>query len=111
MNLLMCSSILLATNPNLLLTACNDTHIRIFDVRSLASIPSKDSSLTKEDAVDIKHASVQFEREVIEEWSEKKEDFLLDLGSHGAACTNANWSPDGLEILSTSYDSKLRGKS
>ncbi|WVR07792.1 hypothetical protein IAU60_004835 [Kwoniella sp. DSM 27419] len=106
--------------PHLLVTACNDQHLRIWDARHLSTIPSTtDTSLSPsvkaengKDATSYPDSHItgetDYERVMKHLYSAKGKGLLRASWQHGKSCSAAYWDSWGRRVLSTSYDDKLR---
>ncbi|WWC64442.1 uncharacterized protein I303_107052 [Kwoniella dejecticola CBS 10117] len=104
--------------PHLVITAGNDQHLRLWDVRCLSSI----SQSNKPESVPLKtetngngdgpetHLTGETEYEEVAKYMSSKKGAGLLRGSwqHGKSCSSAYWDPWGRRVLTTSYDDKLR---
>jgi len=110
--------------PHLVVTAGNDQHLRIWDVRHLAKIQpravdrlsppaeSKDLNGDPKPRFDTRPTSdIPYEQVDHHLSSAKGKGLLRASYQHGKSCSAAYWDPWGRRILSTSYDDKLRGES
>ena len=108
--------------PHLVVTAGNDQHLRIWDVRHMSKIqPRAVDRLTpppdvKGEGEDVKphfdtHPTSVIPNEMVERHvsSAKGKGMLRASYQHGKSCSSAYWDPWGRRILTTSYDDKLRG--
>ncbi|OCF40777.1 WD repeat-containing protein [Kwoniella heveanensis CBS 569] len=112
--------------PHLLVTACNDQHLRIWDVRHLTSIPADSNSAhmptpppsakrEKGSEVNVStssdsHVTGETEYDKVAKYmsTSKGKGLLRASWQHGKSCSSAYWDPWGRRVLSTSYDDKLR---
>ncbi|WVR00348.1 hypothetical protein IAU59_007491 [Kwoniella sp. CBS 9459] len=112
--------------PHLIVTACNDQHLRIWDVRHLSSIPADSNSshmptpppsakLERGSDADTSrypdsHITGETEYEKVAKYmsTSKGKGLLRASWQHGKSCSAAYWDPWGRRVLSTSYDDKLR---
>ncbi|WVW86016.1 hypothetical protein I302_108054 [Kwoniella bestiolae CBS 10118] len=100
--------------PHLIVTAGNDQHLRLWDVRALSSI--KPGSLpspvtdTNGDADNDTHITSETPYEEVSKYmqSKKGQGLLRASWQHGKSCSSAYWDPWGRRVLTTSYDDKLR---
>ncbi|WWC71881.1 uncharacterized protein I206_105840 [Kwoniella pini CBS 10737] len=102
--------------PHLVITAGNDQHLRLWDVRSLSSVPQSN----KPESVPLKseangddpdtHLTGETEYEEVAKYMTSKKGAGLLRGSwqHGKSCSSAYWDPWGRRVLTTSYDDRLR---
>jgi hypothetical protein len=117
--------------PHLLVTAGNDQHLRIWDVRHLQKMSPKASEemappsppLTAKPNEDIKvdikpsfdespsthpSSTIPYERVEALSSSAKGKGLMRASWQHGKSCSAAYWDPWGRRVLTTSYDDKLR---
>ncbi|KAJ2935376.1 hypothetical protein H1R20_g1717, partial [Candolleomyces eurysporus] len=91
------------TRPNFICTASNSRFVKVWDVRKLGDIVAElgdDSSAT----------TIDFHAETLTEYmeSEKGRGSMRAEYQHNKSATAAFWDPRGRQILSTSYDDRLR---
>ena len=115
--------------PHLIVTAGNDQHLRIWDVRHLSHLnPRTTEILTPPPSANGKNgdplkgesdfgphtntrptSSIGNEKVYNYMHSNKGKGLLRASFQHGKSCSAAYWDPWGRRILTTSYDDKLRG--
>ncbi|WVQ67137.1 uncharacterized protein L199_005332 [Kwoniella botswanensis] len=101
--------------PHLIVTAGNDQHLRLWDVRSLSSINPTSiptpppSAKTEGESIDT-HLTGETPYEEVSKYmhSKKGQGLLRASWQHGKSCSSAYWDPWGRRVLTTSYDDKLR---
>ena len=113
---------MIATTPHLILTAGNDQHLRIWDVRHFSDIkPLSAEILTPPPSAKIEKgekgkietgpmSNVSAERTESYRTGGKGKGLERANFKHGKSCSSAYWDPWGRRILTTSYDDKLRGR-
>ncbi|WRT70364.1 uncharacterized protein IL334_007362 [Kwoniella shivajii] len=109
--------------PHLIVTAGNDNNLRLWDARSLSSVPANPTSITTpissakakaEPGVDTPYPDSFITGETDYEGvskfmtSKKGTGILRASWKHGKSCSSAYWDPWGKRILTTSYDDRLR---
>ncbi|WVQ84906.1 hypothetical protein IAT38_007069 [Cryptococcus sp. DSM 104549] len=113
--------------PHIICTASNDQHVRIWDTRYLANIPStpftdgplptppptaKGQNVKNESGEGVPETGLltQSSLEAFDRYfaTAKGKATMLAQWQHGKSCSSAYWDPWGRRILTTSYDDKLR---